>query len=231
MQPARRWGAIVGAFSGDTWIRLIVGWLLAFAAGAIVALSVKRAGGWNTGTQWDVAMLRQSHASLPTWADTFFLAIPWLGTNITIFAVLIPYSMWLSRRRRPDIIAQLGASAIGNYLLNMLMKFPFGRPRPSLWPRRGEYSWASYPSGHVIAMLSVLLFGAWLLHRERGQIWAYIVWVPAFAAMLYSRLYLGVHWPTDIVGGLAIGLVWLFTLLLTFRRADWRGPSVSRLVC
>ena len=218
--------AIGDVFSPHAWIRLTVGFVTAFAAGAIIALVVQRGGGWVKGTHWDVDILERTHTALPAWLDTILMFIPWLGTNITIFAVLIPFTIWLYRRNRADVIAQLWTATLGNYFLNVVMKFAFGRPRPSLWPRRGEYSWAAYPSGHMIAMVSVLLFGAWLLHRERGDTWAYVVWAPTFVAMLYSRLYLGVHWPTDVVAGVAMGAVWLTALWLTFRRPDWRGTAL-----
>lgn len=224
MNPA----TVTNIFSRSAWQRLIAGFVIAFATGAIVAIVVERHGGWNTGTRWDLTVLRYTHASLPAWADDVLLFVPWLGTNITIIAALIPFGVWLRRHHRIDVLVQLSTAVVGNYFLNLLVKAAFGRPRPSLWPRRGEYTWASYPSGHVIAMLSVLLFAAWLLYRERGQIWAYVIWLPAFAATLYSRLYLGVHWPTDLVGGLGIGVIWLLALCFTFAHADWRGSTVIR---
>lgn len=201
-------------------LRLLTGFFVAFGTGALVASAVKRAGGWRDGTAWDRAILRHAHTSLPTWVDRCLVATSWLGTNITIFAALIPFSVWLVRRKRIDIAAQLGVVAVGNYLLTLSTKLTFGRPRPSLWPRRGEYTWASFPSGHSIAMLSVLLFAAWLLHRERGTLWGYVVWLPTLVMTLYSRLYLGVHWPTDILGGSAIGVVWFLTIWFTFRQAE-----------
>ena len=202
------------------WIGLTLGLVAAYAAGAAVALAVQHSGGWRNGTSWDLEVLTRAHVSLPGWLDFVMVSVPWLGTNITIFAVLIPAGVRLWRHGRSDIVTPLSAACIGNYVLNTLLKLTFRRPRPTLWPRRGEYTWTSYPSGHAIAMLSVLLFLAWLLHREFDWHWPYVVWLPVFVSMMYSRVYLGVHWPTDVVGGLAVGTIWLLAVWLVFRRAD-----------
>jgi undecaprenyl-diphosphatase len=204
-----------------------LGFAVAFASGAAVALLIRRGDGWANGTGWDVSVLRRSHVALPRWMDFVLLVVPWLGTNITIFAVLIPLGILLQRRGRADIVAQIGAVAVGNYLLDFLLKFAFARPRPSIWPRRGEYAWSSYPSGHAIAMMSVLLFAAWLGHRETRALWPFVAWPPLFIMMSFSRVYLGVHWPTDVVGGEAVGVIWLLAAWLAFRRPGWEGPTLA----
>lgn len=221
---------IVELYSPVTWLRLFLGFAVAFASGAAVALVVEHAGGWTSGTRWDVVVLNRAHLALPPWLDLILLVVPWFGTNITIFAVLIPVGVWLRRRGRADVVAQLSAAAVGNYLLNLFLKLEFARPRPTIWPRRGEYAWSSYPSGHVIAMLSVLLLAAWLLRRDGGYRWPLIVWPPLFFLTLYSRVYLAVHWPTDIIGGVAVGMVWALALWLVFRQPGWEGPTLTGCV-
>jgi len=69
-----------------------------------------------------VAVLRPSHVPLPLELDLMLLALPWLGTNITILAVLIALGVWLRRRRHAEIVAQFGAPAAGNYLLKLFVE-------------------------------------------------------------------------------------------------------------
>jgi membrane-associated phospholipid phosphatase len=218
---------VAALFPRHVWIALFAGFAAAYLAGAVVALLVKQAHGWTAGTAWDVRVLERVHHPLPRWLDLILLSVPWLGTNITILAVQIPWSVWQVRRGHTGLVTPLAAISVGNYLLNLLMKLAFGRSRPSLWARRGEYTWASYPSGHAIAMLSVVLFAAWLLRRQRGWRWPIVLWVPAFLAMVYSRVYLGVHWPTDVVGGVAIGIVWFVSVWLAFRGWPWPDRSAA----
>ena len=116
--------------------------------------------------------------------------------------------------------------ATGSLILNAVLKAAFDRPRPELWEHRGQYQWASYPSGHAIVGVSVMFTIAILLHRERGWLWPFAAATCVLILNLYSRLYLGVHWPTDIIGGLVVGSAWLLITLYAFRPVD-RGGIVA----
>ena len=193
------------------------GWLAAFAVGVVFALWLRTTGDWNVGLPWERALLLRIDRTMPALFDWAMLVLPWFGTNITIMPALVIASIWLIRkRRRYDLAAHLTIVHLGSISLNSWMKAIFDRPRPDLWQPRGQFAWASYPSGHAIAGVSVLFTIAILLHRERGWRWPYLVVTLLLAVNLYSRLYLGVHWPSDVIGGVVIGVVWLAATVLAF---------------
>ena len=168
-------------------------------------------------------MLR-THIRLPDVLDALLLFLPWLGTNITLLPLVLAVSLWLVvRRKRPDLAAHLVIVQLGSFTLNAVLKGIFDRPRPDLFELRGQHAWAAFPSGHAIASVSVLLTIALLLRRERGWKWPMRAAVALLLVSLYSRLYLGVHWPTDIVGGVLVGLVWLGATYTAFHRPV--GPT------
>lgn len=193
------------------WGTLLAGILAAALLGAVIALWVQRGGDWNVGPAWERAAMLRLHQL--TWRDAIdrvLLYSPWLATGYTLFPLVILAGLWLTLRlRRGDLALRLLVVQAGALALNRIPKFLFERDRPNLWERRGQYQWASYPSGHMIAAVAVLFTIAILLHRERGWRWPYAV--AAFVVLLtaYARLYLGVHWPSDLIGGAAMGVVWL----------------------
>lgn len=207
------------------WVWLVTSFVIALLIGVGIASWVQSRGGWDRGLLWERELLTQVHANtLPKAIDVLFLVIPWLGTNFTLVPmVLIPAAwLWLRRRRRM-LALHLLTVLVGSSALNFLLKFLYDRPRPDLWERRGQYQFASYPSGHAIASVAVLITVAMLLQRFKGWRWPWFVAALILGFSLYSRLYLGVHWPTDVIAGYVMGTVWLAGTLVAFTERRWQG--------
>ena len=123
---------------------------------------------------------------------------------------------WLSDERRADI-ATLLLAAGGGGIVNQLLKLLFRRERPVLKLRRAHASGYSYPSGHPMTTLAAYGTVAYLVSR-RGNLTHHprdgLVWAPTIllcGLVGWSRVYLEVHYPTDVIGGWAAGTIWLTT--------------------
>jgi membrane-associated phospholipid phosphatase len=198
-------------------------WLVGIGYGLLMRSSSM----WNDGAAWERSALRWFHSQkLASWLDAVVLQIPLTGTNLTILPAVILLGWWMWKRaHRPLIAIHLLVVCVGSLSLNPTMKYLLGRDRPDLFPRRGMYNWASYPSGHAILTFALYFTIALLLYRERGWRWPFVVAALVFLGNAYSRLYLAVHWPTDIVGGLLIGLVWLVGTWRAFSRYTADAPA------
>jgi undecaprenyl-diphosphatase len=206
------------------WVGIAIAAVVTFAAGASCAIVVALRGGWTHGLPREIALLESLHVQLPRVLDWIVVSLPWLGTNLVFIPVLGPACWYLWRHRgRPNIATIIAVTTLGNYLIGTALKMAFARPRPALWSARGEYTGASYPSGHAMAVMSVIGLLAVVIYEERGAVWPFAVWLALLIATCYSRLYLGVHWPTDILGGLLAGGVWFVGVLWARRRVQTEG--------
>jgi undecaprenyl-diphosphatase len=113
-------------------------------------------------------------------------------------------------------------AVVSGLIASTLLKDLFGRPRPDLVPYAAYASNSSFPSGHsMMSAITYLVLGALLARsQERKLLKAYFLVTAAFITVLVgiSRVYLGVHWPTDVLAGWTAGAVWA---LLCWLLARW----------
>lgn len=133
------------------------------------------------------------------------------GTGVLTFMTLavIGYLL-LARRRR---LALFTATAMaGGLMISTLLKLGFDRPRPDLVPHESIVYTASFPSGHsMMAAVTYLTLAAILTRVHRSRLLKAYLLVAATVLVLLvgvSRVYLGVHWPTDVLAGWAAGAAW-----------------------
>lgn len=220
--PALRAGARLAL---ETGVALLVSSLVGNAFG----YALSRTAGWQQGAEWERGMLRWFHAHpLPHALDLVMLAVPLTGTNLTMTPLALATALWLWRwRRRPLLAVQLVVVTIGSLLLNGTLKWQVGRERPDLFPGRGIYRWSSYPSGHAIFVTAFYFTVALVLYHEKGWRWPLLVALLIVLLNCVSRLYLEVHWPTDLIGGVLTGMVWLLGTWTAFQRFDRSTAAVA----
>lgn len=193
------------------WRVVVIGYLVALAFGSAYALFIRSFGDWHTGAPWERILMMDIYRNAPHPAFMLLVdAAPWAGTNLTLFPVALLIALWLwFKRRRRDLATWLMVAELGCLSHNWLLKHLFVRERPDLWERVGWYGWAAYPSGHAMASIAVLGTMAFMIERELGWRWPLLVVLSIALLNAYGRLLHGVHWPSDVLGGAAVGLIWL----------------------
>jgi undecaprenyl-diphosphatase len=197
------------------WNRVVLSWLAAFATGAVLAAATHGAGWWE-GAAWEARTLTFVHQTVGPTLDIIMLSVPFVGTNYTLAPVVAIAAFILARRGHPIIAIHLLVVQIGSWLLNPLLKFSFPRDRPTLFEARGQHAFPAFPSGHAVATVAVLFTVAWLIHRYGHGAWGWWLAFIVLALNAWSRIYLAVHWPTDVVAGVLIGAVWLLATIRIF---------------
>jgi membrane-associated phospholipid phosphatase len=131
----------------------------------------------------------------------------WGPTTTRTLGLVVALALWLRGFRRQALWA-LAAEGLG-WMLELAVKSAVGRARPH-WPHPVDSATdASFPSGHTLAATVTCLTLLWLLrlHGVRGRWWAAAIAVGAVSAVGvgFTRLYLGVHWPSDVLAGWLLG--------------------------
>lgn len=148
----------------------------------------------------------------PQWVEEMARDLTALGSFGVLSLVTAAAVGYLVLSQKRHAAAAVLAAVVGGVLLSTALKLGFDRPRPDLVPHAVEVYTASFPSGHsMMAAVTYLTLGA-LLARVESDWRRKLYWL-AIALLLtvlvgLSRVYLGVHWPSDVLGGWAVGAAW-----------------------
>jgi undecaprenyl-diphosphatase len=163
----------------------------------------------------------------PFWVAEFARDVTALGGTgvLVVVTVAVAGYLWLDRRFGAMWLVVL--STLSGTGVTYALKSTFNRPRPELVPHLAETLTSSFPSGHsMLSAVVYLTLGALLAQfARRKRLKAYVL---TFAVLLtglvgFTRVYLGVHYPTDVVAGWAAGLAWAILCLLIARFLQQRG--------
>jgi membrane-associated phospholipid phosphatase len=163
--------------------------------------------------QWDRSILLYLHArSTPTVTD-WMKIVSEMGSGAFLLPLALCPLLWLLVQRRSAQSRFLVLSVGGAALLNPLVKLVFHRKRPALWTD-GVTGWSfSFPSGHAMLSMAVVLALFFLLWQSRAprplQVLGTLVGGAFVASVGLARMYLGVHFPSDVLGGWAMSLAWV----------------------
>jgi undecaprenyl-diphosphatase len=159
------------------------------------------------------------------WLTSLAKALTWLGSSIVLWPVVVIAGLGLWRWRRHWLPAVLPALALaGAWAGALLIKGLVDRPRPPVGDRLTVVHGWSYPSQHAAQALATwgmlaLMLMAGRSARARVLLAAGAVLI-AFVVGL-TRLYLGAHWMTDVLGGWALAGVWDCLLIICYLLAPW----------
>ncbi len=166
------------------------------------------------------------------WLTTGMKVITWLGSA----AVIVPMAVILAtyfifRRRDWRPAAGIGAAVGGAIALYDIVKPLVGRARPPAHVWIGHYSGHAFPSGHATQSIAFYGMAAALLALGRSGKIRSLLWAGAALVTIVvgtSRLYLGAHWLTDVLGGWALGASWLALVLILGLMASGRRKDRAR---
>jgi undecaprenyl-diphosphatase len=220
------WGALVAFLT----VGVIIG-LLAVAIFALFATAVEK----GLTQTLDERTLTWFESHRTPGRDEFMSHVTTLGDGVVLWMLVIVASLFLWQTRHHWSVALLFIGVIGGSFLNEALKVAFGRARPGGVAHLDAVSSMSFPSGH--AMVSLITYGsvAYLVARleptPRLRNTTWIVAGVIVAGIGISRMYLGVHYPSDVIAGFLAGLAWLAFVasgVTAVRFFSPRRPEVRR---
>lgn len=173
----------------------------------IIGFAIK---GSTEGILFDVAILKLLHKNDNNVILNLMKFISFIGSWKTLIPGTIILGLYLLNKRKYYSFKLILSNILGSFVVNFILKGIFQRTRP-LDFFRIEQGGLSFPSGHSMVSMSMYLSIAYLLTKNEKYVdkkrYIYMASIIMVLLMGISRMYLGVHWPTDIIGGYIMGYI------------------------
>ena len=166
---------------------------------------------------FDIAVLNSVHGLSNHFLDAFMPVATDIGGVVGVVAITLIMTalfVYKNERRRALMVSITVAGAAG---INLILKSVFERARPDLWETLVREPGFSFPSGHAMASAALGAAIVVALWDSRWRWWAFTAATFYIVFVGFSRLYLGVHYPTDILAGWLVSGGWVMAVTLMFR--------------
>jgi undecaprenyl-diphosphatase len=226
---------IAGLVARASWIERMTLSAVVLAAGLLFAFArlanAVAQGSTHAFDEWLIIVLRTpgdlADPIGPKWIEEMMRDFTALGSTGVLALMVLAIAGFLTMTRKKHAALFVLMSVAGGVLISQTMKWAYARPRPDLVPHGAEVFSASFPSGHsMMAAVVYLTLGALLARTQTDRrVKGYILVVAVLLTVLVgvSRVYLGVHWPTDVLAGWALGGMWALVCLLVMGWLQARG--------
>jgi undecaprenyl-diphosphatase len=223
------WKRFVMPRRSETWLVLTIAVLL-FAFG-LVAQEVSEGEPLAFDQNIMHALRNPANPSVPVgpaWLQETARDVTSLGSTIVLGIITFAVVGYLFLARRPAVAWLMLGAVLGGVAINNLLKYAFARPRPDFVTHAARVFTTSFPSGHAaLSAITYLTVGALLARIHPSlAIRIYLIAVAVFLILLIgmSRIYLGVHYPTDVLGG------WLIDWNLSVPGSGTRAETAQKAV-
>lgn len=221
---AKRWRGAVRSFeSGSPW--LVAGVALSLLAFGRIAFWMVDGDAALFDEQLILALRAPGNPADPigpAWLEGFMRDVTGLGGFGILSFLVLSVSGFLASTGSRREAAEIFVVSLSGWLMSHLMKFAFARPRPDLVPHGADVFSSSFPSGHAMVSAVVYLTLGAVLSRAtddlRVKAFVLVLAVVLTVAIGFSRVYLGVHWPTDVLAGWSLGAAWVGLSWIAIRR-------------
>ncbi|MEQ8975001.1 MAG: phosphatase PAP2 family protein [Coleofasciculus sp. C1-SOL-03] len=169
------------------------------------------------GFPWDVPILLAIHSTTSPQLDAFAINLTKLGAYWGVFPLAVAIVLVLAFRRQWRFLTYALITYLGSLIINRTAKLTFQRVRPSLWESPAPESDYAFPSGHAMGSVTFAIVLIILTWNTRWR-WLTVVGGIVFAiAIGWTRMYLGVHYPSDIIAGWMASIAWAVGVSLVIR--------------